>query len=124
MKVAPERHLTRHECAIHKEPGKHKYGTMRIGHLVKATENQTLKIGVAWKIKQLVKNHKGIFHEFQFGKPKSTCISAGILNTLTIDSVNVTKTPVVLRDIDAEKAFDLVINSIALARAALGSKNR
>jgi hypothetical protein len=37
-----------------------------------------------------------------------------ILKTLTIDSVNVTKTPVVLHDIDATKAFDLVINGIAL----------
>jgi hypothetical protein len=40
---------------------------MRIIHLVEATENQTLKIGVTCKIKQLVKRHKGIFHEFQFG---------------------------------------------------------
>jgi hypothetical protein len=31
-----------------------------------------------------------------------------------IDSVNVTKTPAVLHDIDATKAFDLVINGIAL----------
>jgi hypothetical protein len=111
---APERHLTRHECAIHKNPGNHKSETMRSIHLVEATENQTLKIGVAWKIKQLLKRHKGIFHEFQFGKPKITCISAIIIKTLTIDSVNVTKTPVVLHDIDATKAFDLVINGIDL----------
>jgi hypothetical protein len=31
-----------------------------------------------------------------------------------IDSVNLTKTPAVLHDIDATKAFDLVINGIAL----------
>jgi hypothetical protein len=64
--------------------------------------------------KELVKIHKGIFHEFQFGKPKSTCISAMILKTLTIDSVNFTKTPAVLHDIGTTKAFDLVINGIAL----------
>jgi hypothetical protein len=87
---------------------------MRIVHLVEATENQTLKIGVGWKIKQLVKRHKGIFHEFQFGKPKSICISAITLKTLTIDSVNVTETPAVMHNIDATKAFDLVINGITL----------
>jgi hypothetical protein len=86
---APERHLTRHECAIHKKPGKHKSETMRIVHLVEATENRTQKNGVAWKIKQLVKRQKGIFHEFQFGKPKSTCISAIIIKTMMIDTVNV-----------------------------------
>jgi hypothetical protein len=111
---SPERRLTIHECAIHKKPGKHKFETMRIVHLVKATENQTLKIGVAWKIKQLVKKHKGIFNEFQFGKPKSTCISAIILKTLTINSFSITKTPAELHDIDATKAFDMVVNGIAL----------
>jgi hypothetical protein len=30
----PTRHLTRHECAIHKKPGNHKYETMRIAHIV------------------------------------------------------------------------------------------
>jgi hypothetical protein len=69
---------------------------------------------VAWKIKQLKKNHKGIFHEFQFGKPKSTCISAIILKTLAIDSINVTDTPAVIDNIDETKSFDLVINGIAL----------
>jgi hypothetical protein len=39
----PERHLTRHECAIHKKPGNHKSETMIIVHIVEATENQTLK---------------------------------------------------------------------------------
>jgi hypothetical protein len=60
------------------------------------------------------KRTQGLFHELQFWKPKSTCISAIILKTLTIDSINVTKTPAVLHDIDATKAFDLVINGIAL----------
>jgi hypothetical protein len=87
---------------------------MRSVHLVEATENQRLKIGVAWKIKQLVKQHNGIFHEFQLGKPKSTCISALILKTLIIDSINVTKTPAALHNIDATEAFDLVINGITL----------
>jgi hypothetical protein len=62
---APERHLTKHKFAIHKKPGNHKSETMQIVHLVEATENQTLKIGVAWKIGKLVKKHKGMFHEFQ-----------------------------------------------------------
>jgi hypothetical protein len=110
----PERHMTINECAIHKKPGNHESETTRIVHLVEATKNQTLKIGVTWKIKQVVKKHKCIFHKFQFGKPKSTCISAIILKTLTIDSVNVMKTPSVLHDIDATKACDLVISGIAL----------
>jgi hypothetical protein len=87
---------------------------MRIVHLVEAMENQTLKIGVACKIKQLAKKHNGIFREFQFDKPKSICIIVIILKTLTLDSINVTKTPSVLHAIDATKAFDLVIKGIAL----------
>jgi hypothetical protein len=78
----PERHCTRHEYAIHKKPGNRKSETMRIVQLVKATENQTLKIGVAWKIKQLVRTDKDMFHESHFDKPKSTCIHAIILNNL------------------------------------------
>jgi hypothetical protein len=105
---ATEIHITRHECTIHKKRGNHKSETMIIFHLVEATENQTLKIGVSWKIEQLVKRHKGIFHEFQFGKPKSTCISVIIIKMLMIDSVNVTKTPAVLHDIDATKAFEVI----------------
>jgi hypothetical protein len=50
----PTRHLTRHECAIHKKQGNHKSETMRIIHIVEAAKNQSLKISVAWKIKQLV----------------------------------------------------------------------
>jgi hypothetical protein len=108
---SPERHIMRHECEIHKKPGNHNSETTRIVPLVEATEKKTLKIGVTWKIKHLVENHKGIFHEFQFDKPKNTCISSIILKTLTIDSVNVTKTPAVLHDIDGMKAFDLVIRA-------------
>jgi hypothetical protein len=54
----------------------YKSEAMQIIHTVEATKTQSLKIGVAWKIKQLVKSHKGIFDEFQFGHPKCTCISA------------------------------------------------
>jgi hypothetical protein len=95
---------------------------MRIVHLLEATENQTLKIGVAWKIKQLVKIHKGIIHKFQFGKPIKYMRQCNH-KTLAIDSVNVTKTPAVLHAIDATKAFDLVINGIALlALRSIGFK--
>jgi hypothetical protein len=66
---------------------------MQIIHIVEATENQSLKIGVAWKIKQLVKLHKVNFHEFQFGPPRRTCISAIILKTISIDIINITKNP-------------------------------
>jgi hypothetical protein len=54
---APTCHLTRHECAIHKKPGNFKSKTMRIIHIVEATEKQSPKISVAWKIKHLVKLH-------------------------------------------------------------------
>jgi hypothetical protein len=81
---------------------------------VEATDNQFLKIGVAWKIKQLFKTHKGIFNEFQFDRPKSTCISAIILKTVSIDIINIIKIHAVLHDIDAAKAFDLVVNRLSL----------
>jgi hypothetical protein len=58
--------------------------------------------------------HTGIFHEFQLGQPKSACISAIILKTLSIDIINNTKIPAVLHDKDAAKAFDLIINGVAL----------
>jgi hypothetical protein len=69
---------------------------------------------VAWNTKQLVKSHKGIFHEFQFGRPKSTCVSAILFKTISIDIINITKTPAVIHNIDATKSFDLVINGITL----------
>jgi hypothetical protein len=111
---APIQHLTRHECAIHKKRGNHKSETMRTIHIVEATENQSLKISVACKMKHLVKLHSGIFHEFQFVRPKSTCISAIILKTLSIEIIHITKIPAVLNDIEAAKAFDLIINGVAL----------
>jgi hypothetical protein len=110
----PTRHLTCHECDIHKKPGNHKSEAMRIIHIVEATENQSLNTGFAWKIKELVKTHKLIFHEFQLGRPKSTCISAIILKTIYIDIINITKLPAVIHVIDASKAFDLVVNGISL----------
>jgi hypothetical protein len=87
---------------------------MRIIHIVEAMEDQSLKNGVAWKIKHLFKSHKGIFHEYQFGRPKSAYTITIILKVVSIDIINVTKTPAVLHDIDATKAFDLVMNGIAL----------
>jgi hypothetical protein len=64
--------------------------------------------------KKLVKMHTGIFHEFQFGRPKNTCISAIILKTLSINIIHVAEIPVVIHDIDEATAFDLVINEVAL----------
>jgi hypothetical protein len=87
---------------------------MHIIHIVEATEKQSLKIGVEYKIKHLVKPYTGIFHEFQFGRPKSTCISVIILKTISIDTINITNMTAVLHDIDASNAFDLVVNGIAL----------
>jgi hypothetical protein len=69
---------------------------------------------VAWKIKQLLKSHKGIFHEFQLGPPSSTYISAIILKTISTNIINITKNQAVLHAIDATKVFELVINGIAL----------
>jgi hypothetical protein len=118
---APTLYLTRHECAIHKNPGNHKSETMRIIHVVEATESQSLKISVARKIKQLVNMYTGIFNEFQFGRPKSTCISAIILKTLSIDIIHITKIPAVLDDLDVAKACDLIINGVdLLALRSLG----
>jgi hypothetical protein len=117
----PTQYLTRHECAIHKKQGNRKSEKMCIIHIVEATENQSLKISFAWKIKELVKLHTGILHEFQFGRPKSTCISAIILKTLSIGIIHTTKIPTVLRDIDAAKDFHLVINRVdLLALRSLG----
>jgi hypothetical protein len=111
---APTHHLTGHKCAIHKKPGYHNPEAMHIIHIAEPMENQSLKIGVACKIKQLVKKHNRIFNEFQFGRPNSACISAIILKTISKDSINITKTPAVLHDIDASKAFDLVLNGVSL----------
>jgi hypothetical protein len=117
---APIRHLARHECDIRKKSGNHKSETMRIIPIVEATENQSLKISIAWKIKQLVKMHTGIFHEFQLGRPKSACIFI-ILKTLSINIIHITKIPAVLHDIDTAKAFDFVINGVTfIALRSLG----
>jgi hypothetical protein len=42
-----ERHNIKHECSIHKVPGNHSSSKIIIIQVVKATENQTLKIAVA-----------------------------------------------------------------------------
>jgi hypothetical protein len=62
--VAPERHLTRYDLVIYKKPGDYRSEKLRLVHGVKATENQTLKISVAWEIKRLVKKFDEIFYEF------------------------------------------------------------
>jgi hypothetical protein len=61
------RHQGRFDCPIFKKPGNFKTETIRLLHGVEATENQTIKIGVAWHIKCLVREHHDIFYEFQFG---------------------------------------------------------
>jgi hypothetical protein len=81
-------------------------------HLVE--DNQMLKVGVTWNIKQLVKKHKNIFHTFQFRRPKHTCMSSILDKVLTIDQINVTKTSGILVYNDTMGLFDRVINCSAL----------
>jgi hypothetical protein len=111
---SPQRHQVRFDCPIFKKPGNFKSETLRIVHGVEATENQTLKIRVAWQIKILVREYDNIFYEFQFGCPHQKFISAIILNQITVDSFVLTKTPVIIVYNDATGAFDRVINGIAL----------
>jgi hypothetical protein len=110
----PERHQVRYDCPIFKKPGNFKSESLRLVHGIEATENQTLKIGVAWQIKRLVREHEDIFYEFQFGRPNQTCPSTIILKQLTIDSFVLTKNHGIIIDKDATGAFDRVINGIAL----------
>jgi hypothetical protein len=70
---APERHQLSFDCPILNKPGNFKTETLRLVHGVKATDNQTLKIVVAWQIKRLVREHHAIFYEFQYGRPHQTC---------------------------------------------------
>jgi hypothetical protein len=58
----PERHQVRFDCPIFNKPGNFKTQTVRLVHGVEETENQTLKIGVAWQIKRLVCEHHDIFY--------------------------------------------------------------
>jgi hypothetical protein len=112
--LAPERHQVRYDWPIFKKPGNFKTETLRLVHGVEATYNQTLKIGVAWKIKRLLRDHDNIFYEFQFCCPNQTCLIIIILKQLTINSFVLTKTPVIIIDNDATGAFDRVINGLAL----------
>jgi hypothetical protein len=57
---SPERHLTRYNLAIYKNPGHYISEKLRLVHGVKATENQKLKISIAWDIKQLLKQFDDI----------------------------------------------------------------
>jgi hypothetical protein len=111
---APERQQIRFDCPIFKKPGNFKTETICLVHGVEATENQTLKIGVAWKIKRLFREHHDIFYEFQFGRPRQTCLIAIILKQIAIDRFFLTKTPVIIIGNDATGAFDRVINVCAL----------
>jgi hypothetical protein len=58
---APERHLIRYDFAIYKKPGDYRSKKLHLVHGVQATENQALKIRVAWDIKRLVKQFDDIF---------------------------------------------------------------
>jgi hypothetical protein len=53
---APYRHLKRYDVEIYKKPGDYRSEKLRLVHGIAATENQALKICVAWEIKRLVKN--------------------------------------------------------------------
>jgi hypothetical protein len=87
---------------------------LRLVHGFEATENQALKISVAWEIKRLVKQFDDIFNEFQFVHPHQTCLSAIILKEITTDSFLLTKTPGIIIYNDATGALDRVICGIAL----------
>jgi hypothetical protein len=107
---APDQHQVRFDCPIFKKPGSFKTEALRLVNGVEATENETLKIGVAWKIKHLFRKHHGIFYEFQFRQPYQTCLSTIILNQLTIDSFVLSKTPGIIIENDSTGAFYRSIN--------------
>jgi hypothetical protein len=111
---APQRNQVRFDCPIFKKRGNFKSEALRLFDGVEATENQTIKTGVAWQIKRLVREYDNIFYEFQFVHPHQTCLSAIILKQITVNSFVLTKTPGIIIDNDATGAFDRVINSIAL----------
>jgi hypothetical protein len=111
---APQRHQVEFVCPIFEKPGNFKSETLLLVHGVEVTENQTLKIGVAWQIKRLVRKYDNIFYEFQFGRPHQTCISATILKQITVNSFILMNTPGIIIDNDVTGAFDRVINDIAL----------
>jgi hypothetical protein len=92
--VAPDHQLVCYDCPIYKKPGYFRSKQLCLVHGVEATENQALKISVAWEIKKI----DDIFYEFQFGRPYQTCLSAIILKELAIDSFMLTKTPGIVID--------------------------
>jgi hypothetical protein len=49
--VVPDRHLKRYNVANCKNPGDYRSEKLRLVHGIEATENQALKISVAWEIK-------------------------------------------------------------------------
>jgi hypothetical protein len=61
-------------CPIFKKPGNFKSESLRVVNGVDATDNHTLKIGVAWQIKRIFREHDDIFNEFQFGRPHQTSL--------------------------------------------------
>jgi hypothetical protein len=83
---APECHLVHYDCTIYKKPSDYRSEKLRLVHGVEASENQTLKISVAWEIKHLVKKFDDIFYEFPFGRQHQACLSAIIFKQITIDS--------------------------------------
>jgi hypothetical protein len=101
----PDRHLKRYDVAIYKKPGDYRTEKLCLVHGIEATENQALKISVAWYIKR---------YQFQFIHQHQTCLSAIIIKQITIDSFMLTKTPGIIIDNDATGSFDRVICGLAL----------
>jgi hypothetical protein len=97
-----------------KKPGNYRSEKLRLVHGVEETENQTLKISVAWDIKRLANKLYDIFYEYQFGRQHHTCLIAIILKQITVDSLKLTETPGIIIDNDATGAFDWVICGLAL----------
>jgi hypothetical protein len=97
-----------------KKPGDYRSEKLRLVHGIESTENEALKISVAWETKCLVKQFDDIFYEFQFGHQHQTCLSESILKEITINSFMLTKAPGIIIDNDATGAFDLFICGIAL----------
>jgi hypothetical protein len=57
----PQRHQVRFDCPIFKKPGNFKSENLRFVHGIEATDNQTIKIGVTWQIKCMVREYDNIF---------------------------------------------------------------
>jgi hypothetical protein len=84
-----ERHLVRYNLAIYKKPGDYRSKKPRLVHGVEETENQTLKISVAWEIKRLVKKLMTYFTNTNLDantRPASVILFSNKL-TLTVSSL-------------------------------------